>query len=350
MVRIGEHITLDIIGTTKEYDIAFYEDLIYKIADASKVTVLQISKHKFEPQGMTMLALLAESHMSFHTFPEHGIIAFDFFTCGKVHPNIAINFLKEAIEHTQIIKREFNRTTEEPTLLQNYIDSTDGLRKSYAVKTVIEDFNSEAGQHIQVLDLNEFGPSLFINQDIQVSTKDEHLYSSTFVNSGLKLNDAKGKAAIIGGGDLGVARECIAQNFESVDLYELDPEVVRVCDKYLSKIGNKVMENKAVSCIWGDAFENIKTVADNTYDKIFIDLTDEKFCVDLTLNNVDQLKRILKPQGTITAQIGSKDNRPEQTEYWVNALRREFGKVSIDEVHVPSFDCHWNFASVQYTQ
>ena len=80
MTKVGEHITLDIIGSTKEYDPTLFENVIYKIAKAAQVTILKISKYKFKPQGFTILALLAESHMSFHTFPEKGIISFDFFT------------------------------------------------------------------------------------------------------------------------------------------------------------------------------------------------------------------------------------------------------------------------------
>ena len=87
MIKVGEHITLDIIGTTKEYDPSVYERVINQIAKAANVTILNISKYKFEPQGFTILALLAESHISFHTFPEKGIISFDFFTCGKINPS-----------------------------------------------------------------------------------------------------------------------------------------------------------------------------------------------------------------------------------------------------------------------
>ena len=83
MTKVGEHITLDIIGTKKDYSPSFYEKLVYKIAKKAKVTVLGISKHKFEPQGFTLVALLAESHISFHTFPEKGIISFDFFYLRK---------------------------------------------------------------------------------------------------------------------------------------------------------------------------------------------------------------------------------------------------------------------------
>ena len=43
MTKVGEHITLDIIGTKKEYDPSFYEKLVYKIAKLAKVTVLKLS-------------------------------------------------------------------------------------------------------------------------------------------------------------------------------------------------------------------------------------------------------------------------------------------------------------------
>ena len=105
MTKVGEHITLDIIGTTKEYDASLYEKVINDIAKAAKVTILNISKYKFEPQGFTILALLAESHISFHTFPAKGIISFDFFTCGKVNPSIAIDIIKKEFAHKRIVKK-----------------------------------------------------------------------------------------------------------------------------------------------------------------------------------------------------------------------------------------------------
>ncbi len=198
MTKVGEHITLDIVGTTKEYSPEFYEKLVYKIAKLAKVTVLEISKYKFEPQGFTLVALLAESHISFHTFPEKGIISFDFFTCAEISPSVAIDVIKDEIEHTHIIKKEFNRDTVD-LYHDNY--SSPGLRKSYVVNKVLENFKSKVGQYIEILELEQFGKSLFIDNEIQVAETDEHLYSSTFVNSGLRLNPKKEKAAIIGGGE-----------------------------------------------------------------------------------------------------------------------------------------------------
>ena len=342
MTKVGEHITLDIIGTDKEYDPAVFEKVINNIAKTAKVTVLNISKYKFEPQGFTILALLAESHISFHTFPEKGIISFDFFTCGNVSPSVALDIIKKEFKHKRIVKKEFNRDTKS---LYHDIYSSPGLQKSYVVNDVLEDFKSKVGQHIEILDLEQFGKSLFIDNEIQVAMSDEHLYSSTFVNASLKLNKDKENAAIIGGGDGGVARECISKGFSFIDWFELDSEVVDVCNKHLGSIGDKSTEKNSVNCIWGDAFESIKSIDDDKYDKIFVDLNDDQFCIDLAAKNMDSLIRILKPNGVITAQVGSLDKKPEQVTKWLDVFNKNFGNTTLDRVYIPSFDCSWNFSS-----
>jgi spermidine synthase len=193
--------------------------------------------------------------------------------------------------------------------------------------------------------LEQFGKSLFIDNEIQVASTDEHLYSGAFVNAGLKLNKDKENAAIIGGGDGGVARECISKGFNFIDWYELDPEVVEVCNKHLGKIGNRSTKKNSVKCIWGDAFESIKSVEDDKYDKIFVDLNDDQFCIDLAAKNMDSLVRILKPNGVITAQVGSQDKKPKQVEKWLDVFNKNFGNTTLDRVYIPSFDCSWNFSS-----
>ena len=68
MVKVGEHIVLDFLGIKHNYTSKFFGKIIYKIAKAAEVEILNVSQHKFKPQGFTLVALLAESHMSFHTF------------------------------------------------------------------------------------------------------------------------------------------------------------------------------------------------------------------------------------------------------------------------------------------
>jgi len=143
----------------------------------------------------------------------------------------------------------------------------------------------------------------------------------------------------------GVARECVSKGFGLIDWYELDPEVVEVCNKHLGEIGKKSTEKNSVQCIWGDAFESIKSVNEDTYDQIFIDLNDDQFCIDLAAKNMESLVRILKPKGVITAQVGSQDKKPQQVENWLNVFNHHFGNTNLSRVYIPSFDCSWNFSS-----
>ena len=159
------------------------------------------------------------------------------------------------------------------------------------------------------------------------------------------MSKENSSAAIIGGGDGGVARELSSKGFDLIDWYELDPEVVKVCQKHLPKVCGDIKANNKVKTYWGDAFESIKKVKDSKYDKIFVDLNDDQFCIDLAAKNMKGLKRILKPGGIITAQVGCLSKKPKQIKNWMELLKNNFGNVELTEVYIPSFDCRWNFAS-----
>lgn len=67
-------------------------------AEAAGATILNVHAHQFTPQGVTVLLLLAESHLSVHTWPEHGMVAADVFTCGEsTNPEAALALLAGAL-------------------------------------------------------------------------------------------------------------------------------------------------------------------------------------------------------------------------------------------------------------
>ena len=62
--------------------ISFVENVV----NDANMHMLDMSFKKFEPQGLTLIGLLSESHISIHTYPEHGYMAIDLFTCGENNP------------------------------------------------------------------------------------------------------------------------------------------------------------------------------------------------------------------------------------------------------------------------
>ena len=108
----GKHLLLELYGcnSDKLNDEIF---LRFKIDNASKLaraSVLKLVSNKFEPYGVTAIALLAESHLSIHTWPESQYAAIDIFTCGKnMRPNLASQFLIDQLEATNHILKIINR-------------------------------------------------------------------------------------------------------------------------------------------------------------------------------------------------------------------------------------------------
>jgi len=81
---VGKHCILELYDcdSAKLDDEAFLRDTITSAAKRAGATLLHLITHRFDPQGVTGLALLAESHISIHTWPESRYAAVDVFTCG----------------------------------------------------------------------------------------------------------------------------------------------------------------------------------------------------------------------------------------------------------------------------
>ena len=83
-----------------------------RAAKLANATVLNLISNKFEPQGVTAIALLAESHLSIHTWPEERYSAVDIFTCGEnMKPDISCKYLINSLLAEEHLLRVINRDT-----------------------------------------------------------------------------------------------------------------------------------------------------------------------------------------------------------------------------------------------
>lgn len=90
-----------------------------RAAEAAGATILEVVAHQFEPQGVTVLLLLAESHLSIHTWPETGMAYVDCFTCGEsTDPEIAVDYLAMALECGSYFGGYMNRPQVKPGMAQ----------------------------------------------------------------------------------------------------------------------------------------------------------------------------------------------------------------------------------------
>lgn len=98
---VGSHCILELYDCNKTLlnDANFIRRSLREAATQAKATLLNEVLHQFEPQGITALALLSESHISVHTWPEVGYAALDVFTCGHhTDPEEACRYLIEAFQ------------------------------------------------------------------------------------------------------------------------------------------------------------------------------------------------------------------------------------------------------------
>ncbi len=115
MNALGTHIVCELSGCDpKELtDVEAVHAMMVAAAKASKATIMESAFHRFEPQGVSGTVILAESHLSIHTWPEKGYAAMDFYTCGDhTDPWLACEHAAKVLRAKNVLTTEFKRGIE----------------------------------------------------------------------------------------------------------------------------------------------------------------------------------------------------------------------------------------------
>lgn len=105
----GRHLIVELNAGTGLDDLQRIEAALRAAVRASGAELLHLHLHRFSPQGVTGVALLAESHITVHTWPEHGYGAFDVFMCGATRPDAVVPILAAAFETGDVEVRVLDR-------------------------------------------------------------------------------------------------------------------------------------------------------------------------------------------------------------------------------------------------
>lgn len=97
---MGKHYMLNLYGCPYELlnNERFLKMAICEAVLSCKATLVDLISKQFHPQGVTILALLSESHISIHTWPEKGEAAVDVYTCGDARPELACEYIIKKLE------------------------------------------------------------------------------------------------------------------------------------------------------------------------------------------------------------------------------------------------------------
>lgn len=105
----GRHLIIEVVNGHGLDDEARIQQAFRDCVETCGATLLHIHTHKFSPQGVSGVAVLAESHISVHTWPEIGYGAFDVFMCGDARPWLAVDVLKAAFATPDVRVKELLR-------------------------------------------------------------------------------------------------------------------------------------------------------------------------------------------------------------------------------------------------
>jgi S-adenosylmethionine decarboxylase len=106
----GTHLLIDLFGARRLDDLKHIRETLKKCVEVAGATLLHIHLHHFTPNGgVSGVAVLAESHISIHSWPEVGYAALDVFMCGHANPHAAIDVLNAAFKPERTVVKELLR-------------------------------------------------------------------------------------------------------------------------------------------------------------------------------------------------------------------------------------------------
>ena len=220
------------------------------------------------------VAVLAESHISIHTWPDAGYAALDVFMCGKADPDACIPVLAGGLQgearrrernccaagrlrqtwtdfdadaSRRCERRSFTFTRRRLCIgmpaswpAKRWIPETLfdelGFRMTYEVERVLYEMQTEH-QHLVLFEHQFFGKMLMLDGATQVTTRDEFIYHEMMTHVPILAHGKAREVLIVGGGDCGIAEEVLKhKSVERLTQVEIDASVVRVLQGAFSGI------------------------------------------------------------------------------------------------------------------
>jgi S-adenosylmethionine decarboxylase proenzyme len=231
---MGTHLILDFnhVETVDLNDYEKLDSLLREVLSHTHVAIVGSCYKKFDPQGVTILYLLAESHFSIHTWPELKCCAIDFYHCGPFSQRnlrVAEEKLCDAFGWKNATANLFlKRGNVSSYLCNDFYDRTDILKNVKLLFREVTPF-----QEMRVYDTISLGRILVLDEAVQISTEC-HNYTIDMSKAVVKSDTPIDHVVIIGGGDL-IIGAYIIKNFplvKKVTICEIDGRVVDCVREY----------------------------------------------------------------------------------------------------------------------
>jgi spermidine synthase len=201
-------------------------------------------------------------------------------------------------------------------------------------------------QLITVHETEDFGRLLRLDECNMTSERDEFCYHEPMVHPALLAQSDPTSVLIIGGGDGGAAKEVLKhRGIARVVVAELDEQVVRVSQQWLSTVHQGAFDDPRVELRIGDGFEYLRRSIER-FDLIVLDLTDPmgNAAALYTADFFVSAREHLSPTGVLTTHIGSPFFHRQRVRDALAALRAVFTYVCPLGAYVPIYGAQWGMA------
>jgi spermidine synthase len=368
MHGLGRHILAEFYGcdVARLNDPELLRRASLEAVERSGATIMSHHFKTFEPQGVSGVIVIAESHLAFHTWPEHGYAAIDYFTCGdRIDIHLAVDIMAEAMqpsrtertlhwrgtelanephrpiegEGLEVRAPEWSRISDhaadvEHWITEYHLDRRTQRRQLGFSYLTQEKVVRERGllQDIAVARSPIYGRMLFIDGYLMTTELDEFVYHEMLAHVPLVLHPGPRRVLIVGGGDGGLLREVLRHGtVERVDLVEIDEQVIEVSRKHLP--GHAVgFDDARVRLHIQDGARFVGQAEAASYDVALVDSTDPIGPARVLFEApfFRALQRVLTPAGLLAAQSLSP---------WVQAAeqREMYGELGAVWPHVLAY-------------
>ena len=281
---------------------------------ASGATVLASHSHAFHPQGATAVVVLAESHVSIHTWPEWGGATIDAYTCGAADPERLVDLVIEGLQPTTVRRATVPRTVpggpDDPGFrFAEFITPADRYEHDLA-EVLVQ--GRTPFQDYMIGRSDVWGRMLVLDGVVQSTEADEFIYHEGIVHLAMYAASASQPVRdvlVLGGGEGACLREVLRwASVERVVMVDIDSEVVAACRQHLPDHHRGAFNDPRVTLLHLDAVGFLAECANHSFDVVISDMTDpvedgpSTFC--FTVEYFQEIARILRPHGVVAVQAG----------------------------------------------
>ena len=326
--------------------------------DASGLTLVEDKWVKFpewqgQPGGVTGAVLLAESHLSIHTWPETGNVTIDVYVCNFSGDNSAkaqalMDGVVAAYAPQEAVRQQLwrgdiatNGVGQYPWVMEQLTENAAFGFRAHNVQRQHTPF-----QTLEMLDTPSFGRVMRLDDHFMTSEGEEFFYHECMAHPAAMAHPDPQQVLVIGGGDGGLAEELLKHNtVQRLVLAELDEAVIEVSKAQLQRVHNGVWDDPRLQLQIGDGMAYVDSTTDR-FDLILLDLTDPHTPAGSLYSPeaLERMRRVLNPGGALVLHLGSPVFHAEQVRALSQTLKATFAQVACYGTYVPLYGAYWGMA------